>query len=197
MKTVVCIATGPSLTLEDVDYCRGKATIVAVNDAHKLAPWADYLYSSDRYWWMYHHGVMDFAGRRRGIEHAVGRSDARVLKLGIKTYRNTGCEGIETSPTGLRTCANNSGGAAVNLAVHLGAQRIILLGYDMGYGAGDQRHFFGNHPTGLSNQHNFPSWRRAFKTMVEPLQLLGIHVVNCTPTTSLEAFPCRPLSEVL
>ena len=195
--TVVCLATGPSLTQADVDACRNIGRVVAVNDAHRLAPWADALYSSDRYWWTHHKGVPRFMGQRCGIEHTPGRADKRLMKLGVMVFRNTGHEGVETAPDGLRTCANNSGGAALNLAVHLGAKRVILLGYDMGYGASEKRHFFGDHPVGLSNQHNFPAWRRAFDTMVEPLKALGIEVLNCSRVTALSAFPVVQLESVL
>lgn len=195
--TVICLATGPSLTAEDVEYVRGKGTIVAVNDAHRLAPWADWLYSSDRYWWAHHGGVPAFKGMRAGIEHTPGRSDTRLKALSVLVHRNTGHDGIETSSDGLRTCANNSGGAAVNLALHLGARRVVLLGYDLGYGAGSRRHFFGDHPVGLSNQHNFPTWRKAFATMAEPLKALGIEVVNCSRVTALDCFPVAVLEDVL
>jgi hypothetical protein len=155
------------------------------------------LYSSDRYWWAHYAGVPRFAGRRFGIEHTPGRADGRLTKIGVSVYRNTGHEGVETKPGGLRTCANNSGGAAVNLAVHLGAQRIVLLGYDLGYGSHEKRHFFGDHPQGLSNSHNFPTWRKAFATMVEPLKAMGVEVLNCTRTTALDCWPQVPLRDAL
>jgi hypothetical protein len=60
--TVVCIGGGPSLTRDDVDYCRGKAFVIAINDAYKLAPWADALYACDGLWWRWHKGVPSFDG---------------------------------------------------------------------------------------------------------------------------------------
>lgn len=197
MTTVVCLATGPSLTQADVDYVRGKAQTIAVNDAWTLAPWADILYSSDRYWWAHHQGVPEFAGKKAGIEHTPGRRDRRLAQWPLTVYRNTGHGGIETAPDGLRTCANNSGGAAINLAAHLRPNLLVLLGYDMGYGASGKRHFFGDHPSGLSPQHNFPTWRRAFGTMVEPLRELGIRVVNCSRETALDCFEQARLEDVL
>lgn len=195
--TVVCLATGPSLTVDDVAYVRGKANTIAVNDAHRLAPWADYLYSSDRYWWLHNDGAPTFKGRKAGIEHTPGRRDRRLDKWAIRIFKNTGHEGIETTSGGLRTCANNSGGAAVNLAVQMGAKRIVLIGYDMGYGASGKRHFFGDHPAPLSNAHNFPTWRKAFASMVEPLKALNIAIVNCTRETALDCFPQAALEDVL
>lgn len=196
--TVICIATGPSLTPQDVEYCRGKGTVLTVNDAHRLAPWADVLYSSDRYWWRYYHGVPAFPGVKATIEFSPKRYALELVKLVPEMFflANTGHHGLESDPTGLRTCGQNSGGAALNLALHLGARRILLLGYDCGT-PGSQRHFFGDHPRGLSNMSNFPTWRSAFETMAKPFADLGVDVVNCSRSTSISAFPCVPLKEAL
>ena len=70
-ETVVVIATGPSLTAEDVDYCRGKARVIAINDAYTLAPWADALYATDAKWWHWHRGVASFTGAKWSMEHSA------------------------------------------------------------------------------------------------------------------------------
>lgn len=196
--TVFCLATGPSLTPEDVNAVRGRGTVIAVNDAHQLAPWADVLYSSDRYWWKHYRGVQGFKGVRATIEFTPGRYAKELAAIAPDMFflKNTGHQGVETDPTGIRTCGQNSGGAAVNLAVHLGARRIVLLGYDCGV-PGSKRHFFGDHPRHLQQLSPFPTWRTAFEQMREPMQALGIEVVNCSRSTSINAFRCAPLAEVL
>jgi hypothetical protein len=54
----------------------------------------------------------------------------------------------------------NSGYAALNLVLLMGARRIVLVGYDMQLGPGGRRHFFGNHPPGLHNgdASRFAQW---------------------------------------
>jgi hypothetical protein len=172
--------------------------VIVVNDAYRLAPWADVLYSSDRFWWAFYKGVDSFLGLKVTMEYSPGRKATELLRYAPQMVfmRQTGDQGIETAPDGLRTCGRNSGGAAVNLAVHLGPRRIVLLGYDMGV-TGAKRHFFGDHPSPLSNRHNFPTWRRAFDTMAQPLEDLGIDVINCSRQTSLNAFRCAPIEEAL
>lgn len=196
--TVFCLATGPSLTSFDVDAVRGRGTVIAVNDAHRLAPWADVLYSSDRYWWMHYRAVREFGGLRATIEFSPGRYAKELLTVAPEMFvlKQTGHQGVETNPAGLRTCGQNSGGAAVNLAVHLGAQRIVLLGYDCGV-PGSKRHFFGDHPRTLSQISPYPTWRAAFDTMRAPLDALGIEVINCSRSTAITAFRCAPLAEAL
>ena len=124
-ETIVCLGSGPSLTADDVAYCRGRARVIAVKDAITMAPWADVLYACglDVSGWWRHMGprLTDFAGLRYTLDRAAA-SWAQVLEL-------TGETGIETTPTGLRS-GYNSGAQAINLAVHLGARTIVLLGYD-------------------------------------------------------------------
>ncbi len=50
--TILCVASGPSLTQEDVDYCRGKVdAAIAVNTSYQRVPWAYALYAADAHWW--------------------------------------------------------------------------------------------------------------------------------------------------
>jgi hypothetical protein len=195
-ETVVCLATGPSLTQTDVDYCRGKARVIAINDAVRMAPWADVLYSSDRYWWPRHNGVPSFTGAKFGIGSSVGKFNGFVKHPDVRVLKNTGYTGLELEPTGLRN-GKNSGYAAINLAFHFGASRILLLGYDMGRRQG-LTHFFGDH-VGMANPTDvhFGSWRRLFDSLLEPLTTAGVSVLNCTPGSSLNTFPMANLREML
>lgn len=193
-QTIVCVASGPTLTAEDLAYVRPRAPIVAVNDAIRLAPWAPVLYSSDRGWWWYHRErLRDFPGDQIGIGWKQGDASrlARLPRVHVLTH--TGLEGLERDPAGLRT-GGHSGYAAINLAVHLGARRIVLLGYTCGL-VGGRSHFFGRHPVGLpeSSTQNYAAFRRAYDALVAPLAEIGVAVVNATPGTTITAFPCAPL----
>jgi len=195
-STIACLATGPSLNQEDVDYVRPFCKVLAINDAHRLAPWADVLYSSDRRWWTHYKGVPDFKGLKFGVGSGMGKSNGFAKLPDIRVLKNAGYNGLELSNDGLRT-GRNSGHAAINLAVHLGALRIILLGYNLSY-QGGKAHFFGDHPQGLpQNPSLFPGFRRSFASLVDPLEELGITIYNCTEDTSLRAFPRRRLRDVL
>ncbi len=206
--TVVCLATGPSLKQADVDYCRGKAVVVAVNDAWRLAPWSDVLYSSDQYWYPKHRWVPEFRGLKVWMPEIEG-NEFRIYECkgsqfhttkqrpeGVLFVKRTGETGVEWAPHGLRT-VKNSGGAAINLAVHLGAKRIVLLGYDMG--ATGPSHFFGSHPAGLRNtrKDSYLVFQHMIATMVEPLRQRGIDVVNASRHTALTCFPMLPLTQAL
>lgn len=199
-STIVCIATGPSLVEEDVAFVCGRARVIAINDAVRLAPWADILYSSDHRWFRHYDGWPSFQGMRYGVVPRRLRTRlgevARRLNWprDIRVLQNTGERGLELNPMALRT-GGNSGYAAINLAVHLGGARIVLLGYDMALR--EKAHFFGDHPPRIREaQPPFPMFRKNFTTIVAPLRELGIDVINCSRETALTCFPRAALKTV-
>jgi hypothetical protein len=187
-ETFVLIGGGPSLTLADVRLVHGHARVIAINDAYRLAPWADVLYAADQQWWTWHNGVPSFTGPK----YAIASSDP-VTWPDVQVLQNTGQYGLELEPTGLRA-GFNSGYQAINLAVHLGARRIILLGYDMAPAANGLSHWFGEHPGGKPSP--YPQMRDAFDSLIAPLEALGIWVWNCSRVTALTAFPVMRLEDV-
>lgn len=189
-STIVCLGTGPSLTRDDVEYCRGKARVIAIKHAIEWAPWADVVYScgSDAGKWWQRTG--DTLGWYEGLRYTLDPGASRWAQV----LRNTGFIGLETSPDGLKT-GKNSGYQALNLAVHLGASRIVLLGYDMQPDAQDRDHFFGAH---WHNQRPpFHAFVDLFGSLLEPLRALGVRVLNATRRTALTMFPIVSLEEAL
>ena len=186
-ETCVILASGPSLTAADVAYCRGRARILAIKDAIRLAPDADALYASDAKWWAYYGDELSYVGPRYALEMAAAPW-ASVLK-------NTGSTGLELRPDGLKT-GSNSGYQAINLAVHLGARKIVLLGYDMSPANG-QHHWFGAHPYPNATVPPYSLFLKCFETLVTPLRTAGVEVLNATRRTVLHAFERRSLEEAL
>lgn len=183
----IILGGGPSLTQADVDLCRGKGLVIAINDAYRLAPWADVLYAADAKWWAWHKGVPDFRGLKFSLQ-----PDAAQWP-GVTVLTNTGEQGLELNPGGLRT-GRNSGYQAINLAVHLGATRLVLLGYDMQL-TGGKAHWFGEHP---DRQHSpYATFLERFTHIVEPLAAVGVEVVNSSRETALTLFPRVPLEDAL
>lgn len=190
-ETFALIASGPSLIPADVDYVRGKARVIVINNNYQLAPWADALYACDARWWQWHRDALaqsGFRGLRFSLDAPGGQrpDDVHIL-------RKTGADGLEHDPSGLRH-GHNSGYQAINLAVHLGAAKIILLGYDLKR-TGGKSHWHADHPT--RQNPNYTGWVQHFATLVKPLNKLGIAIVNCTIETALECFPRAALRDVL
>lgn len=187
--TFVLIGSGPSLIPEDVDLVRGRARVIAINSSYKRAPWADVLYAADAKWWTWEQGAPGFAG----LKYAVAAADP-VTWPDVQVLQNTGPLGLELEPTGLRT-GFNSGYQAINLAVHLGAARILLLGYDLSPAPDGLTHWHGDHPDRQPSPYG--AMREAFPSLIEPLAALQISVVNCSRRTALTVFPRAPLDDEL
>lgn len=193
---VVAIGGGPSLTQEQVDYCRGKANVIAVNNAIERAPWADLLYFCDERWYRWHEArVRAFNGARVTLENrGLAAELPGLICMRDDTRTSKEVTGLCEDPDGLRT-GNNGGYQVLNLAAHLGARRVVLLGYDM-RAAGGKVHWHEEHaiptpPECLSG------YADAFHSLVAPLAARGLEVLNATPGSALDAFPRVPLAEAL
>ncbi len=112
--------------------------------------------------------------------------------------KNTGTFGLESDPMGLRT-GRNSGYQALNLALHYGARRIILLGFDCGLGPAGETHWFGDHPHQLRNDgaDRYAKWIVAMDMLARDLSADGVEVVNCSPSTALQCFKRSTIREEL
>lgn len=181
-RNVVVIASGPSLTKEDVDYCKNKATIFVVNDNYRLAPWADLLYAADYPWWVEHEGVPDFKGlkytqdQRAAAAYGITHVDGR-WRPGISHSREYIHYGY------------NSGFQAFNLAYLMGAKNIYLLGFDFMMD-GDKKHWFGDHPGNLNKDMHeaLLKMRRHMDSSARQCRNSALNVVNCSRRTALKEF---------
>jgi hypothetical protein len=201
-ETAVVLASGPSMTREQAEYVRGKCRVIAVNNqgidtdcdgvrVPAFAPWADVLYAADTRWWLtYKDRAFNFAGTKVTIR------DANGLPESVRLLQVSPSAPFDPRPTHLAT-GGNSGYQAVHLAVHYGATRIIMLGFDMKEGPNKRRHWFGNHPGVLNAIGNYGPWIRSFKQLAPVLKKMGIEALNCTPGSALDCFPKASLESVL
>jgi hypothetical protein len=192
-QTVICIASGPSLNADDCEFIRSfNARKISVNNAYKVAPWADVHYSSDHDWWEEHYDDMRalclgqfWTGYPDGVPH----SDVHCCP-----YDKRG-RGLSMKP-GVINWGGNSGYCAIGLAVQFGAKKIVLTGYDQQDKTG-QGHYDGNHPDNIRKLFNFPMWRERFGEMAKDAEKHGIQIINASRETSLTCFPRASLLDAL
>lgn len=192
-EPVTLIAGGPSLNLEDVEKVRGKTRVIAVNDACRLAPWADILYAADRPWWDYHKGVPDFPGEKWTQDKSGG--DVAAARWGLQCVRSETRAGLSFDPAFIHQGAN-SGFQVLNIAVLISGGPIFLLGYDMQC-TGGRAHWFGDHPPQVHRDANYAYFRRAYDQAAPELAAAGIDVINCSRETALTCFRRATIDEVL
>jgi hypothetical protein len=203
-ETAVVIASGPSLTRQQVDFVKGKCRAIAVNNTGidtvnsetnelipAMAPWADVLYAADAKWWRcYQERALKFAGRKVTIKPTLPWPELYCLEQSLEHAS------FDPRPTHL-VSGGNSGYQALHLAVHFGAKRILLLGFDMKDGVNRKRHWFGNHPPKLNSRGNYAGWIRAFDKLAKCLPLRNVEVINCTPGSALRCFRRTSLEAAL
>ena len=198
MKTVVCIGTGPSLTPEQIVAARRRQfALYACNNAIFMAPDARVLYAVNLAWWdHYHDQIMDFPCSRW-----TTNKDA-ASKYGLNWIAEKNAPGLSTDPMVVHH-GHGSGYTMVNLAFLQGAERIILLGYDLKYAAdydgkarqvgSSPRHYFGEYP---SSMQHWPSVQVKDGVHVELLDLYrsvaeqgAVEILNATPDSAIDCFP--------
>jgi hypothetical protein len=150
---------------------------IVVNNAYTLAPNAEILYACDSKWWLSYPDALGFDGLKVTIDASLDVPQVMLLK-------NTGTHGYDPDPANLRT-GHNSGYQAVQLAVKMGAAKILLLGFDM-HGA----HFFGDHPDHLQDRDPdlFSRFIAEFDAVAPTYAEMGVDVVNCTAGSALKCF---------
>lgn len=179
-----------------MEYARGKAKVVAINNSYQIAPWADVLYAADKEWWREYQP--EFAGLRYAVREVLPNNapwpkDVTLLRHGSDT-------GLEADPSRLSLggmSGAHSGYQAINLAVHLGASRILLLGYDLQRGEAGQTHWHGNHRGDLKSVSPWVEFLKAYPTLVKPLAKRGIELVNCSRRSALTCFPQMSIDRAL
>lgn len=179
-ETVVVIASGPSLTQEDVDFCKGKARVAVVNDNYKLAPWADLLYAADTNWWDHHNGVPQFAGQK------WTQCQPSAEKYGLNWVMGYWNHGPSLDRNHIHY-GMNSGFQCVNLVFLMGARRVILLGFDMQM-TGGKRHWFGNHPGVLDQNSRYEKWVRYMDNAALKYRKAGCEILNASRETALKEY---------
>lgn len=191
-KTVAILGSGPSMSKAVAEAVRaaGLPTIVT-NTTFRLAPWADMLYAADARWWeVYWKEVQSLPGLKVTCEADAPFHHVPELRL----MKNTGREGFDPDPSCVRT-GGNSGYQALHVAVHAGARRILLCGFDL---RGDT-HWHGRHPEPLRNAGEglFPRWLEWYVTLYEALRPMDVEVLNCTPRSALQLWPNVELEDAI
>jgi len=188
-ETIVCIGDGPSLTREDVNYCKDKAKIIAINYSIQLAPWADI-------WYGYHTSQM-LSYFDRNKTNAKIYSCEKDNFVDWPNIPSSGNYGLELDPRYIRG-GHNSGYQAINVAYHLAGpkSKIILLGYDCKSNDGTIN-WQGHKVQPKFEVYEFDLWLKCFETLVKPLKEQEVEVINCTRDSALNCFLKLSLEQAL
>lgn len=174
-QTVFVLGGGSSLSGFDTSVLSGKR-VIATNEAGlTVYPDADVLFYADSRWYDWNKERMGlFKGRHIVTRPPMPHSGHKVLAR-TKTLLTPPRHRWEVG-------GYSSGEAAVQLAVHMGAKRIVLLGFDMKPG-----HFHDKHKVAVP-QDTYKRFMHSFEVTAKWCKGKGVEVLNATPDSALMCF---------
>lgn len=172
---------GPGLTREVVLDLYPYPAIM-VNNAGFIGP-PGVVVACDKRWWQWHGAAT--RPRHLCFGTAVTLTDAAQ---GVHVMKKDRDGLLSVSPDTL--AGKNSGHAAINLAVHLGARRIYLAGFDMTF-RGGRSHWHEGHAIPSSQANYEERFRPELVQLVERAAALGVDISAVTPSSA--QIPHTPL----
>lgn len=185
------------MTLDHIDAARRKGfRLFGCNNVYQIVPDLEHLYGCNRAWWDEYWPYVK--------PHPCEKWTTSDAPYPIHHLREVNAPGLSSEP-GLIHHGHGSGYSLVNLAYLQGAQRIILLGYDLRYApdydgrarrvGGSERHYFGEYPERL---RHWPSVRISNGVHLGLLDLYStvteVEIINCTPDSALTCFPMMDIN---
>lgn len=167
--------------------------VIGVNVSYLIGDWIDMIYFGDGSFLTSH-------AKQLRMHPAIKVSSAPVTRL-FEWIKYLSRE--RTKPTGISTRPDtvawnqNSGAAAISLAVHAGAKRIFLLGFDMNL-IKDTQHWHSEYRTngGRSKALPFDRHLKGFPQIAADAMILGVEIINVCPSSAITVFKKATLKEV-
>lgn len=188
-ETCYIVAGGPSLAGFDFSRLDGRKVIV-INSSVFSYPAAPVLFFGDARWWVWNCKRVKevFEGH---IFTASEVNDGRVRNLVKKTPPPH-----ISADRGSVMMQRTSLSAAINLAIHFGSPRLVLLGADQQAAPNGRTHHHEPHP--------IPQMRGCWDVQIKELRLvadavkeLGVEVINTSLQSRIDWWPKQPIEELL
>jgi hypothetical protein len=207
-ETVFIIGGGPSLINFDFSPIHNRK-VIAVNNAYGdpvkdeagntvcYCPrwWVDVCWFGDLKWWQWHkNDLKRFSGI---IAHCNDKSSITKIKW-IVAYQRGKPSGL-IAKEGAVAWNRCSGFSAINLAYHMGASTVFLLGFDMSHN-GVQRNWHNDHKeqcTFKDAEGRYAHYMVSCKYIAKDAESLGLEIINGNPDSAIEAFPKMELKAFL
>ena len=197
--TIACIGTGPSLTPLQIEIARRKGfTLFGCNNVHQIVPDLAVLFATNSQWWD-HYWQRDDGPRLHPCEKWTN-SDEAAHKYRLNFIRGIDRRGLSRKADRLHH-GHSSGFCLLNLAYLMGAERVVLLGYDLKYAAdysgrdrkvgSSPRHYFGEYPSALLHWPKMSVKDGVHVELVKQYESARgfVDIVNCTPDSAIDCFP--------
>lgn len=173
--------------------------VIGINVSYLIGNWIDMIFFGDNNFFLQHQkGLAEFPGLKVSCSPIVTKYNwVKYLERDAKVPR-----GITTNPQ-MISWNGNSGAAAISIAAHAGAKRIILLGFDMKLGPDQRQHWHDIYHRGQINTSEktkklpFDKHRRGFQFIAKDAKRLGIEIINASPDSAITEFPKVSVKDLL
>ena len=165
--------------------------VIGVNVAFLLGEWISALWFCDwQFYKTYRREIHDFKNLK-----VTDASEVRG-QPNIKVMHRSDSRGLSFKPDTINW-NKNSGAAAINLAVLMGAKKIRLLGFDMN--PDELRHWHGKMKLyeARTSIMNFKVWGNRFNDIARDAKAAGIEILNVNPNSHINDFRKVHIREVL
>jgi len=173
--------------------------VIGVNVAFMIGDWIDMVFYGDTGFYLrYVNELSKFPGVKVTCEPHQNKQ--KWIKYVDKDKEHP--RGLSQHPNKV-SWNGNSGSAAINLAVHLGAKRIILLGFDMKLSKEDYQHWHDIYLRGKIVEERrrmglpFDKFLRRFKYIAEDAKKIGVEIINACPDSAIIEFRKTTVKELL
>ena len=196
------IGGGPSLAAFDFSRLRGELVIGVNASFAKVDCQVMFSMDSDFHDWLLSGALeakmpgirqkfLDFAGLKVWLD-----AHGHPFSPGVRTLRSLGASGLTSSLKDGVFHGENSGYAALNIAVCLGANPIYLLGFDGKLAADGRAHHHEEYPT-PTTQGVLDKFVKYFHKIAPALQDRGVRVVNLNAESAIRCFEFGDADKVL
>jgi len=186
-STVYILGGGPGLLKVDLSLIHDEFCI-GVNNSAFLGDWVDVCWFGDMKWWEWHRE------RLKEFKGIIATCNMKLKKWPqLKRLIRGKPQGMDERPTHV-SWNRNSGASAINLAYHLGASRVVLIGFNMQRVDGKKNW----HDDHAEKPHDpFARHLKPFGHIARDAMRLGLEIINATPGSALKHFPIMSLADLL
>jgi len=198
IQSVVNGTSSPSVYSPYMEYLHDKH-VIGINVAYLIGDWIDAVFFGDQGFFLTHQaGLARFPGLKVSCSPGIEKTPW-VKYLGRD---KTKIRGITDNPK-MVSWNGNSGAAAISMAVHAGAKRILLLGFDMQVNVNNDQHWhdiYGRkqpRPKNKPIRYPFERHLRGFPEIARDAKRMGVEILNVNSDSAITNFPKYNLKELI
>jgi hypothetical protein len=199
IQDVVRGAALPSVYSPYMSFLHDKH-VIGVNVAFLIGDWIDMVFFGDNSFFLaYKNKLAEFPGIKISCHPHIEKYNWVKYLPKDNNHPN----GISSNPKKV-SWNNNSGSAAINIAVNAGAKRVILLGFDMKLNTNAQQHWHDlYHRLNAVNRKGKPvgvpfgRHLMGFPEIAKDTAKMGVEILNASPDSAICQFRKVTIKELI